>query len=63
MDRGVWRDTAHGGRKELDSTEVTYHTHTYYSFSTENPLFPSQETQSQHLIYFLHLDQGGSFSG
>ena len=27
MDRGAWRATIHGGRKELDMTEATQHAH------------------------------------
>ena len=27
-DRGTWWATVHGGHKELDTTEVTWHTHT-----------------------------------
>ena len=26
MDRGAWQAAVHGGRKELDTTEVTKHT-------------------------------------
>ena len=29
MDGGVWQATVHGGRKELDTTEVTWHIYIY----------------------------------
>ena len=49
MDRGPWRGTVYGGRKESDMTEHTHtHTHTHSEYNKKSSRLTEIESNSGH---------------